>query len=118
MVDSSFEGLRAYIWVNNNKIGDETSEWFLVTGDTGDTDSTDNNWLVPEFDDGGIGFTLFWRLSTANTPVWGGLNNVASDAGIQNVDPGTFEMQTFLVPEPSAGVLSLFAGLLLMRRRR
>ena len=116
--DASLEGSRGYIWVYNNTAGDETSEWFLATGEIeADLTPSDNNWLIPKYEDT-LNFPYNWRLSTANTPVWGGLNSVPSIYGIQNVDPVLYELQTFAVPEPSATGLVLLGTLLLMRRRR
>lgn len=118
--DAGHVGERAYIWVYDSDIASSTSDWFLVTGDTeggaGPQATDDNNWRVPSTN--GLG-SFDWRLSTANTAVWGSLNSGAAVGfGMQNVDPGAHEMQAFAVPEPTSAALMLAGVVLGLRRRR
>ncbi len=121
--DAPLSGRQAYIWVYNNLAGDETSEWVLITDDSG-SDGLGDEWLVPAYVDplgGNPPGSYDWRVSTATTPVWGGLNNVAG-AGEQAVVPPSYALQTFSfpapIPEPSSAVLLALAGALMLRRRR
>jgi hypothetical protein len=80
-------------------------------------------WRIPK-GDSGVALPLSWRLSGANTIVYGGANNIQS-AGEYDVDPGVFNIQlhylpnTAAVPEPSVVVLAAGAivGFWLRRRR-
>lgn len=121
--DASLAGEQAYIWVYNNTLGDETSEWVIITDDSPD-DGIGDEWVVPSFAEPGAGSppaNFDWRAATATTPVWGGLNGVAG-SGVQEVAPSAFDLQTFtfsaIVPEPSSAVLLGIASLGLLRRRR
>ncbi len=118
--DASLAGEQAYIWVYNNMIGDETSEWAVITDD-----SSGDEWVVPTYIDPGAGGpppgTFDWRVSTATTSLWGGLNNTAGP-GEQQVVPSNYALQTFTfsapIPEPSSAVFLSVAALGLLRRRR
>ena len=117
--DSPLEGRQAFIWVRNNSLGDGSSEWLLITDYTG-VDA----WTLPGYTDPGGSSppgTFDWRVSTAETAVWGGLDGVAG-SGIFTGAPGSYAFQTFTfgpaVPEPSAAVLMGIGALGLLRRRR
>ncbi len=111
-------GRQAYIWVYNNTMADQTSEWLLVTGETGGGTPTNTNWVMPDYDAGAPPLEVQWRLSNANTAVWGSLDSGSAEGGGERaVDPGVYELQTFAVPEPGGAVL-IFAGVALLGARR
>jgi hypothetical protein len=108
-------GDRMYLWVYNTKTIAADSEWSLVTGANPNSTSTD--WVLPtKFDQGSTDYQ--WRLSQADTVIFGGLNNV--DGPGANTPPGgAFDLQTaVVVPEPSSIALALAAALAVGRRRR
>ena len=117
--DTAQQGRQAYIWVYNNSLGDETSEWLLFT-DAGGGDA----WTLPGYTDP-LGSdppgTSDWRVSTADSAVWGGLNGVPG-SGTFTGTPGAYAFQTFTfgpaVPEPSSSLLIALGALGLLRRRR
>ncbi|MBE7493473.1 MAG: hypothetical protein HS117_00855 [Verrucomicrobiaceae bacterium] len=107
-------GEQAYIFVYNSLAFDGLSEWALVTNGSLDGNAA-NDWLMPAAG-GKTDIPLEWRLSTASTVIHGGVNSVQG-YGSYTFEPGTFDLQTHTVPEPS-GVLLLAAATLRRRRRR
>ncbi len=112
--DNTYEGFQAYIWVYNNQVGDDASEWALFT-DLGGPDA----WIIPTSTGSQQNFPFQWRVSTATDLIFGGLKNVD---GTGNTDAGTplvFALQTNTVPEPRAALLvALSLACRLLRRRR
>ena len=101
-------GEQAYLWVSGS------NEWALVTDDTPGT-SGDDIWLLPA-PNAQDPITLTWVLETATHPVFGGANNLHSSAP-GSVDPGTFTLQTAVIPEPGSSLLVLLIGVLARLRR-
>ncbi len=108
---------QVYVWAFNGKTVDSTTQWALLTGN-GVTQDTD--WQLTT----GLGeptaTTRQWRLSNADTAVFGGLNGTQG-GGTVNTTPGIFSLQTALVfpiPEPSATALPAAVSLFVLRRRR
>lgn len=111
-------GERVYVWAYNSKATGTAVQWALLTG-TGSTSDTD--WVLSAGMGDELAMTLQWRLSNANTPVYGGLNNVRGP-GDYGAEPVTYSLQTAIamaIPEPSTtGMLAAFLFLPLSRRRR
>lgn len=104
-------GEQAYIWVfNTQTMAYGFTEWALLT----DLD----DWMFPA-PGGKTDEPLEWRISTADTLVYGGLAD-QQGPGDYTVDPPSFAIQTHaVVPEPTTGVLVLLAaGVAMWRRRR
>ena len=113
-------GDRMYIWVYNAKGISPSTEWALVTGITGGS-SGSTNWSLPaDIGSQSNPNAMDWRLSTANTVVFGGLNTV-DGPGFNNQVAGPYSLQTArLVPEPTTACMGLggIAALFLRRQRR
>jgi hypothetical protein len=111
-------GELGYIWAySGNQTYQAGLEWALVTNTSSDGNSVDD-WLFPVHSDQ-QSLPLEWRLSTASSVVFGGLNDV-DGAGVYS-EAGSYQLQTHTiaaVPEPSASLLTSIAGLLLASRRR
>ncbi|MDZ4405379.1 PEP-CTERM sorting domain-containing protein [Prosthecobacter sp.] len=100
----------AYLWVYNSKSIVPSSEWALVT----DGSNTANIWRFPDpADDSG---SYNWDLITADTPIIGGVNDMQGD-GTFSVNPGTFSLQTAVVPEPGSAFLLFAAAAAHLTRR-
>ena len=107
---SMFEGLRAYIWIRN----DTNTEHFLAT-------TSSELWkfplLVPGCCPNGEGAT--WSVSdlNADAPVWGG--QMGNEGFGDHFVSGSFDIQTYVVPETSSSLLTMLGlGLCIVRRRR
>ena len=83
-------GEQAYIWAMSN------NEWALVT-DLSPGASRNDIWQLPNPADISD-FPLSWELQTADTAVFGSVND------------GTYRLQTQVVPEPSTTLLVLLIG--------
>lgn len=108
-------GETVYLWVYNSKAIVPGSEWALVT-DSDLLANLANGWRIPDPDDP-VGTSYDWQLLDADTVILGGVNGIQG-AGDFSVHPGTFSLQTHVVPEPGSSLLVLlgFAGALLSRR--
>lgn len=108
-------GETVYLWVYNSKAIVPGSEWALVT-DSDLLGNLANLWRIPDPGDP-VGTSYDWQLLDADTVILGGVNGIQG-AGDFSVDPGTFSLQTHVVPEPGSSLLVLlgFAGALLSRR--
>ena len=109
--DNTHAGQQGYIFVYNNLIGDETSEWFLTTNPT---------WTIPATGGGQPALPLEWRVFDASDVLYGQTPSEAGDGEGDN-PPGGYALQTFtFVPEPGTALLFgvLFSSLLLRRERR
>ena len=113
--DTALADMQLYMWFYNNQLGDETSEWALVT---------DSSWTVgteAELLAGQGGPTDTYVLQTGTDVRWGGLNDTPSTGGIRSNDPGTYDLQTHTfpppIPEPSV-LLGLAMSLLFFGGRR
>lgn len=98
------EGEQAYIWIYDSLAFDYVSEWALITNNALDGTTADD-WLMPAVG-GKTDMPLEWRVSDATVVIYGGVNNTQGD-GNYTVDPGTFAIQTHVVPEPAGMVLVL-----------
>jgi hypothetical protein len=96
------QGDVAYLWVYNTKNFDSTTEWALVK----DTSGLANVWSFPDPTDTG---SYNWDLDDADTAIVGGVNNMQGGGGY-SVNPGTFALQTHMVPEPGSALLILLAA--------
>lgn len=106
---------QAFIFVYNTLSFDYLSEWALITNNGLDGTSS-NDWRFPLPGDK-TDMTLEWRVSNASTVIYGGANDVQG-AGNYTVDPGTFDLQTHVVPEPAGTLLIGITGFLALLRRR
>lgn len=101
-------GTQAFLWVYDSKLVAPTSEWALVSGSTWNFPTSDLLNLTP----------VLWELNSADRTIWGGANDLRGD-GLYTALPGSFDLQTAVVPEPAGLVLLGCAGWVLgMRRRR
>jgi hypothetical protein len=115
-------GEKLYIWVYSDRNMSSETEWALVTG-RNMAASVNENWIVPYGIASAVYSPVEYRLMTADTVIFGGLNNV--DGPGENFALPTFSLQTARVagvvgvPEPSASLLGLLAmaGALLRRVR-
>ncbi len=108
------QGTNAYLWVFNNKNIATLPEWALLM-DGNHATNVLNPW---EFPDPALqsGESFDWQTRDLDSAVFGGVNNVQG-AGNYTVDPGTFTIQTHVVPEPGSAFLLLAAGGLWCLRR-
>jgi len=104
------EDEQAYIWVYNTQtMAFGYTEWALLTDADG--------WTFPA-PGGKTDLPLEWRVSTADTLIYGGLQGVQGPGGY-TADPLGYEIQTHsVVPEPSGLMLVFAAGALRVLRRR
>lgn len=112
------QGEQGYIWAYKaNQTYAAGLEWALITNNSLDGNSA-NDWLFPAHSDQ-TGLPLQWRLSTASTPIFGGLNDL-SGAGDYSSTPALFDLQTAttVVPEPGSALLVAVCGFLIQLRRR
>ena len=107
---SMFEGLKAYIWIRK----EADNEHFLAS-------TSSNKWtfplLVPGCCPNGEGAT--WSVSdlNADAPVWGG--QLGNEGAGQHFISGSFDIQTYAIPETGSSLLTLVGlGLAIARRRR
>ncbi|MES2467845.1 MAG: PEP-CTERM sorting domain-containing protein [Verrucomicrobiota bacterium] len=112
-------GEQVYVWAFSGKTIDSTTQWALVTGN-GSTQDTD--WQLTAGLGDPAATTRAWRLSNADTAIFGGLNDLQG-AGTFGSSPASFTLQTALVmapiPEPGITVmLAVGVALSLCRRRR
>ena len=105
---SLFEGKTAYIWIYN----EAQTEQFLSTAGS--------FWTLPDYDPTccSNGEIITWSLSDFKmlAPVVGSQNGV--DGGGEIASPGTYDLQTAVVPEPGPLALFLFVTVAGIRRRR
>ena len=96
-------GEQVYLWAFCD------NEWVLVTDNVAGAGPNDL-WTLPN-PAADPGIAVNWNVSTATTPIIGGVNGVQSGT-YHSYDPGTnFRLQTAVVPEP--GSLSLLFSLVL-----
>ncbi len=118
VTDNTHAGQQAYIWgYNQTTPVDQTAEWVLITDDDG---KDGNDWVIPNHSDQ-TALTLEWRVSSATSPVFGGLNDTQGPGDFSS-DPTPYQLQTHTfpapVPEPGALAFLAYAGFLTARRRR
>lgn len=114
----NFIGRQAYLWIRNGLEPMPGTEWFLATA---------AEWIFPQGSDECCDTTmpLQWSISDLNPdggeavpPVWGGQTG-RSGSGTYTTTSPDFSLQTFtIVPEPSAILIAMSGGLLLLRRQR
>jgi len=107
------QGDTVYLWAFNSKVIVPSSEWALVTDGSPVGDLADD-WAIPDPTDTGGSYT--WQLTDANTSVIGGANGVQGP-GTHSPTPGTFSLQTAVVPEPGSAFLLLAAAAAHLTRR-
>ncbi len=105
---SMFEGLQAYIWVQNSS----KTEYFLAGA---------SNWTFPVQDPTCCpnGTPTSWSVSDlgTDTPIWGGQSD--KQGGGTYTTNQSYDLQTHVVPEPNSFLLALLGGgFALLRRRR
>jgi|JI6StandDraft_1071083.scaffolds.fasta_scaffold00569_12 hypothetical protein len=108
------QGEKVYLWVFNDKANIPGTEWALVTN-TGGTGDPAREWEVPDPND--IMGSHDWQLEDADTAIIGGLNDVQGD-GFFFSSPGTFSLQTAVVPEPGSALLLAASAFCFYTRRR
>jgi len=94
------QGETAFLWVYNTKARNLTTEWALLGDGTSTGDAADD-WIIPDPADP-PGTSYVWQLADLDQVVFGGGNNVQG-SGSFTTDPGTFSLQTHLVPVPEPG---------------
>jgi hypothetical protein len=99
-------GETVYLWVYNSEAIGPGSEWALVT-DSDLLGNLANAWRIPDPSDP-VGTSYDWQLLDADTAILGGVNGIQG-AGDSSVNPGTFSLQTHVVPEPGSSLLVLLA---------
>lgn len=104
-----------YMWIYNSLTFDPLSEWALIGNTSADANASDD-WLFPNPADQSTPTDESWTLLNASEVIVGGLNNVQGD-GTFSASPGTFSLQTSVVPEPGSVLLLAAAGLLLRLQR-
>jgi hypothetical protein len=111
------QGEIGYLWIFNSKDYLIGPEWALL-GNTSSAGDLGNLWVIPDPTDP-PGTSYEWKLSDADTTVFGGANGIQGP-GDYTVTPGSFSLQTAAVPEPGSALLIVIAGtcLGLSRRRR
>jgi len=98
-------GEQAYLWVHS---GDQ---WALVT-DTSPSNLADDEWVIPNPNDGSPDSQVTWVLDNADVVIVGGVNGIQSGTPF-SYDPGSnFRLQTAVIPEPGSSLLVLLAGCL------
>ncbi|MFN0077148.1 MAG: PEP-CTERM sorting domain-containing protein [Prosthecobacter sp.] len=100
------QGEVVYLWAYNSKNIVPGSEWALVTDGAASGDLADD-WIIPDPADTVSSFN--WQLTDANSAVIGGANGVQGE-GTFSANPGTFSLQTAVVPEPGSAFLLLAAA--------
>lgn len=98
-------GAVAYLWVYNSKSIVPSSEWALVT-DASLTGDTGNDWIFPDPND--LSGSLEWKLADADMALVGAVNGNRGE-GDFTVDPGVYQIQTHVVPEPGSVMLVMLA---------
>jgi hypothetical protein len=106
------EGEKVYLWVYNNKTNLPGTEWALVTNVNGTGDPA-REWQVPDPSDEMGSYD--WQLEDADTAIIGGVNEERGD-GFFFSTPGTFTLQTAVVPEPSSALLLMTSAAIFFRR--
>lgn len=104
-----------YMWIYNSLTFDPLSEWALVGNTFADANAADD-WLFPSPADQSTPSSVTWSLTNASEVIVGGLNNNQGDGNFA-VNPGTFSLQTSVVPEPGSVLLLAAAGLLMRLKR-
>lgn len=111
---SLFQGLTAYIWIRNTS----NTEYFLASASAKPGIA---EWKFGALDPDccANGEVTTWSVSNlgTDTPVWGSQLDRHSP-GVYNGSGGPYDLQTHVVPEPSASLLALLAGGLCLVRRR
>jgi hypothetical protein len=116
------QGTQLYLWVYNAATIETATEWAVVTTTDPFKDTQQGPpWLVPDVNGGNGDPDLF--LADADTPLYGGVNDLSSTNGTRTATPSDFQIQTHAVvvapvPEPGSCLLVGFAGLALRLRRR
>lgn len=109
-------GQQVYFWIYNSKSLTNGTEWALLT-DNSTVGNLGNEWTMPP---PATGNTYQWLLLDADTPVYGGVNNIIGGGTPASVVPAAYSLQTYsvvAVPEPSAALLIGAAGMLWIGRR-
>ena len=112
---SLFEGLEAYVWVRNGTSPGPDTEWFLARKSV-DPES----WVFPSIDPGCCpnGEVTQWSVSDLGNenPVWG--NQGGHLGGGDYEVTGPYDIQTHVVPEPSALLFGVLGVVSTLHRRR
>ena len=114
-LDVFIQGEVGYLWAYNSKDILPTSEWALL-GNFNSAGDTGNLWQFPNPADP-PGTAYEWKLADADTAVIGGANGVQGP-GEYLVMPGSFSLQTAVVPEPGSALLLFAAAALYVIRRQ
>lgn len=110
------QGTPAYLWVFNNKAGDNSSEWALLADVDKGSNVFGGAWAFPDPAEQS-GQSYDWQTRDLDTAIFGGVNGTQG-AGLFTASPVAFTIQTHLVPEPGSALLIAAAGAACMRRRR
>jgi hypothetical protein len=110
---SHLQGQQVYLWVYNSKTQVPGTEWALITN-TGGTGNSFTEWVIPDPLDNLNSYE--WNLRDADTAIVGGVNETRG-GGFFSIDPGTYNLQTAVVPEPGSLLLLVMACLPMMQRR-
>jgi hypothetical protein len=109
------QGSVVYLWAYNSKTLDPTSEWALAT-DLNLVANASTAWRIPDPMDQ-LSPSISLSLADLDTPILGGVNGIQGAGNVTNI-PGSFSLQTYVIPEPSSALLLVLGvGLLGVRRR-
>jgi hypothetical protein len=112
--DVFVQGEQAYLWVFNSKTIVPSSEWALVA-DTSSVGNLGDRWIFPDPADP-PGTSYDWQLGDADQAIIGGANSIQGD-GTFFTNPGTFSLQTAVVPEPGSALLLIVGAAAFLTRR-
>ncbi len=111
----SFEGLDAYMWVENTDVIKDGTEWMLTR---------DTSWVFPNADSDccGNALPIEWStsdLKSATALVWGTHGGMKGGGLVSHTGSFAIQTATFApVPEPSQLLLSGIAAMLFTLRRK
>lgn len=111
------QGVLAYLWVFNSKdMGIPGTEWALLANYDTATDVFPGAW---EFPDPNLppGDSFDWQTRDLDAALFGGVNNTQGP-GLHTPPPGSFTIQTHVVPEPGSLFLLGAAWAFAARRSR
>ncbi len=106
-----------YFWAFDTKSLTGAAQWALITGN-GST--LDTEWDLTADLGNPLAQTRQWRLSNADTAIFGGINGTRGGGVFQSL-PSSFTLQTaelVPIPEPGIAVLIVLATALSFHRRR